>query len=348
MRFLFPMLMTACALPGFAQTAASSNGLPSDPKAQKAYSEALDWLNHRDYAAAVSSFKKADKQDGGHCIACQNKIIELGEKTGDYKSAEFAAQEMIDEAQAPVDQAEAHIRKGVLLLREGVVKNKEDMFAEADREFKAAEAADPKHMQAYYGDGFALAHLKRDDEARDQFQQFVALKKTGVDSVRASRYAEHPELARARMAPPFATVTADGKRLSLDDFTGKVVLIDFWATWCGPCRQALPHIQKIAEKFSGEPLVIISVSLDSDEQKWRSFIAQNHMTWIQVRDGGFTGPLSRKFGVNAIPHTFTIDTDGVLQDEHIGDGSMEGKLKKLCAQARQQQEQPKQASAEMR
>lgn len=58
------------------------------------------------------------------------------------------------------------------------------------------------------------------------------------------------------------------------------------------------------------------------------------MTWLQVRDGA-SGPLSQAFGVNAIPHTFTIDADGVLQDEHIGDGGIEGKLKKLCSRARQ-------------
>ena len=96
-------------------------------------------------------------------------------------------------------------------------------------------------------------------------------------------------------------------------------------------------MKRIAQKFSGEPLVVLSVSLDSDEQKWKSFITQNEMTWPQYRDGGFTGPVAKIFAVNAIPHTFTIDADGVLQDEHIGDASIEGKLKKLLARARELQ-----------
>jgi len=75
--------------------------------------------------------------------------------------------------------------------------------------------------------------------------------------------------------------------------------------------------------------VVLSVSLDSDEQKWKDFIAKNEMTWLHYRDGGFTGPISKMFGVESIPHTFTIDADGVLQDEQIGDASIEGKLKKL-------------------
>ena len=84
-------------------------------------------------------------------------------------------------------------------------------------------------------------------------------------------------------------------------------------------------------------MVILSVSLDSEEQNWKAFIVKNEMTWPQYRDASFNGPIARMFAVNAIPHTFTIDADGVLQDEHIGDASIEGKLKKLVARARELQ-----------
>ena len=83
--------------------------------------------------------------------------------------------------------------------------------------------------------------------------------------------------------------------------------------------------------------MILSVSLDGDDQKWKDFVAKNEMTWLNYRDGGFTGPVATLFGVQAIPHTFTIDADGVLQDEQIGDGSIEGKMKKLLAHARELQ-----------
>jgi thiol-disulfide isomerase/thioredoxin len=121
--------------------------------------------------------------------------------------------------------------------------------------------------------------------------------------------------------------------VSLDDLKGKVVLIDFWATWCGPCREALPHVRQIVKKFDGEPLVVLSVNLDEDQQKWKDFVSKNEMTWPQYCDGGFSGPIATMFGVHAIPQTFTIDADGVLQDQHIGDASIEGKLKKLVAKA---------------
>src|SRR5260370_40997234 len=94
-------------------------------------------------------------------------------------------------------------------------------------------------------------------------------------------------------------------------------------------------MRSIAKNFQGQPLVVLSVSLDTDEQRWKDFIEKNEMTWLHYRDGGFTGPISKMFCVEAIPHTFTIDADGVLQDEHICDASIERKLKKLGYRARE-------------
>ena len=148
-------------------------------------------------------------------------------------------------------------------------------------------------------------------------------------------YIAQPELARAAMAPPFSVTTLDGKQISLDDLQGKVVLIDFWATWCGPCREALPHVREIAKKFAEQPLIVLSISVDSDEAKWKEFVAKNEMTWPQYCDHGFTGPVAKSFGVQAIPNTYTIDADGILQDQHIGDAAIEGKLKKLVKRAQE-------------
>lgn len=321
---------------------------PTDPKAQKTYATALGWLQHHDNGAALDSFKKADKQDGGHCKACQKQIVELGLKTGDYKAADAAAEEMI--ARAPAADASAialaHYERATVLLREGMDKNKEDLYAECDKECKAALAAYQNFPNAAFADGLALARLKQDGAAKAQFENFVAMsKEPSVDRERAERYIEHPGLARARMAPAFSVTTLDGQHVSLDGLQGKVVLIDFWATWCGPCREALPHIRDIARKFQGQPLVILSVSLDSDEAKWREFVAKNDMTWLQYRDGSWEGPVATLFGVREIPHTFTIDPDGVLEEEHVGDASIEGKLKKLCARARELEEAPRTVAA---
>ncbi|HYA96819.1 MAG TPA: redoxin domain-containing protein [Methylomirabilota bacterium] len=311
---------------------------PVSDKAKKAWAEAYDYLHRRNTVSALDSFRRADKADGGRCLACQRNIIKYGAELGDWKAAETAAAEMVGEAQGEKEAALAHFEFGRLLQAEGVARRKEEIFARAHEELQQALAAVPRFPEAVYADGLVLAHLKQDDAAKAQFEQYVKMQpQDSPQRQRAQRYIGNPALARERMAPPFAVTTLDGQRVALDDLTGKVVLIDFWATWCGPCREALPHIQKLAKKFDGEPFVILSVSLDSDESQWKDFVATHGMTWPQYWDGKFNGPVARLFAVNAIPHTFTIDADGVLEDEHIGDASIEGKLKKLIARAREAQ-----------
>ena len=263
-------------------------------------------------------------------------MIKYGIALGEWKTAELAADEMIAEATDAREVAMAHFQSGAVLISEGLQRHKDECFARAHDEETKAPAAYFNFPDAVTLDGRALAQLKQDDAAKARFEQFTKLRPAeDPERQRALRYIARPELARARMAPPFAVTTVDGQHVSMDDLQGKVVLLDFWATWCGPCREALPHMQNVAKNFRGQPLVILSVSLDSDEQKWKEFIGKNEMTWPQYRDGGFTGSIAKMFGVTAIPHTFTIDADGVLQEEHIGDASIEGKLKKLLVHARE-------------
>lgn len=335
MRFLGMLLALALIIP---PVVAQEEQGPSSDKAKKAYNEALGYLRKRMIDAALSEFKKADKQDGGHCVECQREIIKYGIELRDWKSAEFAASELVTEAKGDKNLALAHYEYAVVLMDEALDKRKDEFYNRAHEEFVNALASAPNFPRAVFVDGQALAHLKQDDAAKARFEQFVLMKPPDdLDRQRALRYIADPELARARMAPPFAITTTDGQRVSLDELKGKVVLMDFWATWCGPCREALPHIRQIAKKFEDEPIIVLSVSLDEDEQKWKDFVAKNNMTWSQYREpDGFRGPIARVFGVEAIPHTFTIDADGVLQDERIGDASIEGKLKKLVSRAREQ------------
>jgi thiol-disulfide isomerase/thioredoxin len=336
MRLARISLTLACILlPAIA--AGNSDG-PTDEKAQKTYNAALKNLHDHNNGSALDGFKKADKQDGGHCLPCQRQMIKIGIDLEDWKTAELAATEMIGEAQGDRDAAIAHHQFGFVLMNEAYHKHKDELFARAHEEMTEALFSHANFPDALFLDGKALAQLRQDDAAVARFQQFVKIDpKEDPDYQRALRFISRIELARANMAPAFAVTTIDGNRITMDDLQGRVVLLDFWATWCGPCREALPHIQKVAKKFQGQPLVILSVSLGKDEQAWKTFIAKNEMTWLQYRDGYFGGPLSKLFGVNAIPHTFTIDADGVLQEEHIGDASIEGKLNKLLVRAREVQ-----------
>jgi peroxiredoxin len=333
------LILPFLVLPAIAQEPA--NG-PTNEKAQKTFKEAWNYAHQHKREFALDSFKKADKQDGGHCTACQKQMVNYGIELGDWKTAELGAEEQVALAKSERDVALAHYDLALVLLDEGSMKHKDEYFTRAHEECQKALNVGMKFPDAVLLDGRTLAQLHQDDAAKQRFEEYLKLK-PGDDPAhqRVARYIARPELARARMAPPFSFTSTDGKVIAMDDLQGKVVLLDFWATWCEPCREALPHIRKVSKKFQGQPLVILSVSLDSDETKWKEFIGKNEMTWPQYRDGGFTGPIATMFGVTAIPHTFTIDADGVLQEEHVGDASIEGKLKKLLSQVKEGQSSDK-------
>jgi tetratricopeptide (TPR) repeat protein len=214
------ILALACAVTSL--SAQEKTEGPTCEKAQKTYNEGLGYLHQRAPGSALESFKKADKQDGGHCAACQQKMIKYGVELGDWKTAETAAGEIVAEAQGERNVALAHYEFGIVLMDEGLNKHKDEFFARAHDEMTKALAAYPKFPDAMFVDGRALAHLKQDDAAKAQFEQFVKMQpEDSPDRQRALRYISQPELARARMAPPFAVTTIDGQRISLDDLKGK-------------------------------------------------------------------------------------------------------------------------------
>lgn len=183
----------------------------------------------RDHESAIDSLKKADKQDGGHRNACADGMVRYGLKIGDFKDADAGAQQLIADAKDPQHAALAHRRRATVQLRQGFSRNKEADFVLADREYQADLAVAPDDVDALFYDGLALAHLNRDDVARDRFQRLLAVApKDSVVRLRAERYLQEPDLARARMAPAFTFTSLNGEQVSLDGLAGKVVLIDFW------------------------------------------------------------------------------------------------------------------------
>jgi peroxiredoxin len=111
----------------------------------------------------------------------------------------------------------------------------------------------------------------------------------------------------------------NGKAVSLSDFRGKVVLLDFWATWCGPCMVGMPEVKSVWEKYRDRDFMIIGVSQDRSSKEWKDYITKNDLSWTHVFDGG--SDVAYNYGVNAIPEMKLLDRDGnIIADAHqIGD-----------------------------
>ena len=115
-----------------------------------------------------------------------------------------------------------------------------------------------------------------------------------------------------QVLPDFSSaVDLDDKPISLADYRGKVVLLDFWAVWCGPCLGEIPRIKAVYEKYHDKGFEVIGVSLDEDKAVLREFIKEKEIPWRQILDGdGFGGAFAKRYGVRGIPAPFLIDRDG--------------------------------------
>jgi len=115
-------------------------------------------------------------------------------------------------------------------------------------------------------------------------------------------------------APDFSTTTVDGKKVSLKDLRGKVVLLDFWATWCGPCLGEIPHLKDAVKHFSGKPFEILGVSLDDFEEMLTATIEHNKLPGVHTwEEAGRENAVATLYNAQVLPTWYLIDDKGVIR-----------------------------------
>ena len=138
--------------------------------------------------------------------------------------------------------------------------------------------------------------------------------------------------AKGKLVPDFQSFKTDGKKqMKLSDLRGQVVLIDFWASWCGPCRAENPNVVKNYQKYKDAGFTVMSVSLDSDRNKWLAAITADQLSWPNhVSDlGGWQNKVAQQFGVTSIPFTILIDRDGKVIATNLRGAALEQTLQQI-------------------
>ena len=134
------------------------------------------------------------------------------------------------------------------------------------------------------------------------------------------------------IAPDFSAPTPEGKMVSLKEAMGKYTIIDFWASWCKPCRRENPNVVRVYKKYHDKGLNIISISLDKESQKqrWIQAIEDDKLTWTNISNLKFwREPIALQYNVRSIPATFLIDSEGKIIAKNLRGIALENKMKEL-------------------
>jgi peroxiredoxin len=128
----------------------------------------------------------------------------------------------------------------------------------------------------------------------------------------------------------FTQLTPEGNSVSLSDFRGKYVLIDFWASWCGPCRKENPNVVNVYNKYHNDGFEVLGVSLDQNKENWLKAIESDGLVWTQVSDlKGWSNEVANQYGIKSIPSSLLIDPNGIIIGKNLNGAELEFAIKEI-------------------
>jgi thiol-disulfide isomerase/thioredoxin len=282
---------------------------------------AMQQLQRRQYEDALKAFRQANDRRGQSCAICYLGMARAYETLGAAKNVV----ESCDRALALVGgdrllAIQARQLKAVAL--QDLAQGKDPKrLREAEDELRAALALDPTASYLHFNLGIVLLREGRDADGVAELKEELAIRPNSPQAERARSMIENPRRARESFAPNFSVVTLDREFVELSSLKGKVVLLDFWGTWCPPCVAAVPTLRDLQKKHAKDAFVLLGVSSDNEETVVRNFTEQNRLIWPQYWDRD--RKVQQAFDIRAYPTYVLIDDEGIVRFRTTGGGLRE-------------------------
>ena len=273
-------------------------------------------LRRRRYEDALKSFKRANELRDKKSPDCFYGMAQAYYGLEAYKNVVESCEKIIELSGSDSNlRAAAYNLKGLAIQAQSQGKDQKKL-KEAETAFRQGVELGGNLPILHYNLGFVLMQQNRDPEGLVELKKYVELQPGGSSADLARKIMDNPRRAREAYAPEFSFTTSEGEYLALGELHGKVVLLDFWGTWCPPCVASVPALRSLYKKYGKESsLVMISVSSDSEEEAWRGFTAKNQMIWPQYLDRDRR--VQRAFGVHSFPTYILIDHEGIVRFNSI-------------------------------
>jgi thiol-disulfide isomerase/thioredoxin len=180
----------------------------------------------------------------------------------------------------------------------------------------------PDHTtQAYAAHALSRAYERSDKE---KHAEYAALLKEKYSDV-------FPDLSVGKPAPEIILPDLDGKPQKLSALKGKVVVLDIWATWCGPCRAMIPHEREMVEKLKDKPFALVSISFDEEKQTLIDFLKKTEMPWTHWWNGS-SGGISEPWNIQHFPTIYVLDANGIIRYTELRGEKLESAVEKLLTE----------------
>ncbi len=271
-----------------------------------------DLLRQGKFEDALKSFRRANEMRGKKSAECFYGMAQAYDGLEAHKNVIESCDKVIElSVSDPQLQAQAYNLKGLALRSQSQGRDQKKL-RDAEAAFRQGLITNAGMIVQHFNLGIVLMQQKRDSDGTAELQKYLEMEPDGAYTEMAQKLIDNPRRAREPYAPDFALTTSEGEYLTLEDLLGKVVVLDFWGTWCPPCVESVPSLRSLHKRYANEPsFVMIGISSDSEEETWREFTVSNKMLWPQYLDRDRR--IQRAFGVRAFPTYIVIDHEGIMR-----------------------------------